>query len=100
MKFVTTANDYQSAIDSQSACNLSGIVRSLAEITDRICEEARANGQGTDYVNRHPICRLFAEQIMHLTSGTSSAGTSYGEALKICEERLAELTAQQKLGSN
>jgi len=50
--------DYQQALQSQNACNLSGIVRALADVTNRIWDEVRANGGGTDDVNRHPICRL------------------------------------------
>ena len=66
-----TRNDYQKALDSQSACNLSGIVHSLSEVISRIWEEAQEKGKGTDWVNSHPICRLYAEQIYHLTSGTT-----------------------------
>ena len=73
--------DYQDAITSQGACNLSGIVHSFSEILPKIWEEARASGEGTDWVNTHPICILFAEQIKHLARG------DYFEAYEICEER-------------
>lgn len=59
-----TAYDYISAIHSQSAVNLSGLVHSLAEIIDKIRREP--DFDGTNFVNTHPIVRLFAEQIYHL----------------------------------
>ena len=74
--------DYQAALHSQSACNLSGVVFSFAQIMQRICDEANEKGEGTDWKNLHPICRLFAEQIMHLTGKTD-----YFEASKICEQK-------------
>jgi len=77
-----TAHDYTMALASQSACNLSGIVFEFAKAMERICAEARQNGHGTDWRNNHPIARLYAEQIAHLTSGRD-----WDEAHKICEER-------------
>lgn len=74
--------DYQNALLSQGACNLSGIVNSFTEILNRIREEAQSVGQGTDFVNQHPICVLFAEQIKHLSSGTD-----YSDAYKICTDK-------------
>lgn len=73
--------DYQNALNAQSACNLSGVVRSFSEILTRLWEEANENGKGTVWVNRHPICVLFAEQIKHLAKG------DYFEAYAICEKR-------------
>lgn len=60
------SNIYQNALDAQSACNLSGIVKQLARDMDQIWEEARAKGEGTDYVNQHPVVRLYIEQMVHL----------------------------------
>jgi hypothetical protein len=81
--------DYDSALHAQSACNLSGIVFSFAEIMKRICDEAHALGQGTEWRNKHPIARLFAEQIAHLTGDASIAadGQGYDKAYKECLER-------------
>lgn len=80
-----TACDYQFALDAQSACNLSGIVRALAEVTDRLWAEARAMGKGTEHVNRHPISRLYAEHIAYLSgAGTPSNAESYAAAYDAC----------------
>jgi len=62
-----TKDDYKLAIDVQSACNLSGVVFSFSRVMNKICKEAEKNKHGTDWKNNHPICRLFAEQIYHLT---------------------------------
>jgi hypothetical protein len=83
-----TKRDYQYAIYAQSACNLSGIVNSFAEMLPRIWEEARAKGQGTEYVNCHPISRLFAEQIAHL-SGAGMGNPDTWQAAYAEAERLA-----------
>lgn len=73
--------DYQAALHSQAACNLSGIVFSFAQIMQRICDEAHEKGKGTDWKNEHAICRLFAEQIMHLTHKAD-----YFDAHKTCTQ--------------
>jgi hypothetical protein len=80
-----TPADYQCALDVQSACNLSGVVHSFSEIIGRIWEEAHkdlSEKRGTDWVNNHPICRLFAEQISFLSSKTD-----YFDASKECREK-------------
>lgn len=73
-----TPNDYQSALDVQGACNLSGVVFSFARIMQRICN----TNCGTDARNHHPIAVLFAEQI-HALTGYSQG---YAEAYAACEE--------------
>ena len=73
--------DYEDALMVQSACNLSGVVHSFGEILSRLVKEAQKQGKGTDWINTHPICVLFAEQISHLTIGE----TDYFKAHKICE---------------
>lgn len=65
----------QWAMDAQSACNLSGLVHSFHRIISEIWEDVRAEGGGTDDVNHHPVCRMFAQQIFHLTRGPQA--TSY-----------------------
>ena len=77
-----TAKDYEFAIFTQSACNLSGLVNGFARVMARINAEAHWQGHGTDWLNNHPICCLYAEQIAHLTRGKD-----YSEAYAECEER-------------
>ena len=69
-KEILTQSDFEFAVHSQSACNLSGIVFHFADTMHRIVNEARKTGHATDWWNSHPICRLYAEQICHLTRKT------------------------------
>lgn len=73
------SRDYHNALLVQSACNLSGVVFDFSRIMQKICNQSTKEALGTDWKNHHPICRLFAEQIMHLTSERE-----YSEAFKIC----------------
>jgi len=75
----------EAALTVQSACNLSGVVHSFSQATDIIWEEARKLGKGIDFVNQHPVSRLFAEQISHLTSGTEYI-KAYSECERFTEE--------------
>lgn len=77
-----TANDYQGAIDVQSACNLSGVVHSFSRVMAKICHESDEGKHGTDWKNNHAICRMYAEQIMHLTRNKD-----WNEAFNECEEK-------------
>jgi hypothetical protein len=70
-----TPRDYQTALDSQSACNLTGLVNSLLRVLPAIWAEC----DNTDAVNNHPITRLYAEQIAHLSSDIE-----YQSAFSIC----------------
>jgi hypothetical protein len=70
------------ALNSQDACNLSGLAHSLAnELLPKIWEEAKACNRGTDYVNSHPTIRLFLEQMLWLN------GREYQEAYNLCHIR-------------
>lgn len=88
------SQDYSMAVFSQDACSLSGIVHQLSRTISKIWEEAHKKGKGTDWVNNHPICRLFAEQIAHLTRKRE-----WDEAIKICRERAAGEGALRLEGS-
>lgn len=92
---------WQDALDIQSACNLSGVVRSFAEAMTAISEEAHRIGQGTDWRNTHPICVLFSTQIGHLTKTSAIAEEStysaaYRQATRLVEinKEIGEIYAQ------
>jgi hypothetical protein len=78
-------NVYQNALDVQNACNVSGVLRSLARDTDAIWEEARAAGQGTDYVNRHPAIILTLHQLLFLSIGGGLDTDTFLAAWNACE---------------
>jgi hypothetical protein len=76
-------SDYKNALFSQGACNLSGIAHELSRVISKVWNEAHEQGHGTEWVNAHPIVRLYAEQIMHLASKRE-----WSEAYKICEKEV------------
>ncbi len=78
------AKDYKSALLSQGACNLSGLVHSLSAMLPQIWEEC----DGTRQVNEHPIVVLFTAQIAYLSK--YDYGMNYAEALAICEQKAKE----------
>ena len=72
-------SDWEDAMYVQSACNLSGVVNSFNDVIGRIWDEANENKYGTDWVNKHPICVMYSEQINHLT-GRAYSVESYHKA--------------------
>ena len=84
-KTMTIKQAASDAIAVQCACNLSGVVYAFKDAMDALNEEKRNNGGGTDFIRNHAICRLFAEQISHLTSGKD-----YYDASKECRELAGE----------
>jgi len=73
--------EYEMALLSQDACNLSGLVHSLSKAMELIWEEATEQGQGTNYVNNHPIVRLYLEQMSYLCQA------DYSASYKTCQEK-------------
>lgn len=59
--------DWSDAMSVQDACNLSGVVHAFSGVMPRIWQEVVRNGGGTDDVNRHPICIMYASKIESLT---------------------------------
>jgi hypothetical protein len=83
---------YKDAILTQDAVNASGLVKSLAVVVDEIWKEAREQGKGTDYVNRHPIMVLYITQLMHLAGMGPSDMDSYANAF----EKVSKHAAHEK----
>ncbi len=82
--------EYEVALLSQSACNLSGLVHHLSKAMELIWEEAREQGQGTDYVNNHPIVRLYAEQMSFLCRA------DYSKSYQTCLERAKKIGGEEE----
>jgi hypothetical protein len=74
-------DDYKIAIEVQSACNLGALAHSFSRAIQKIQNEARIKGHGTDWINNHPICRMYAEQFNHLTRNVL-----YHNAHSVCEK--------------
>jgi len=79
-----SAKDYKDAITVQDACNLSGIVHSFSQVLIKVWVEARAQGKGTDFVNRHPISVMYSSKIASLTG--SEVDTMFAAAYAACME--------------
>ena len=75
---------YRSALAAQDACNLSGIVHSFANILTDLQVEAAEQGEGTEWVNNHPISILFADKIADLTCGGTRQIRVYMQAYNNC----------------
>ena len=58
---------YKDAVLVQNAANLSGVVHSFSKHLTATWSYARQHGLGSGWVNEHPACRLFCEQIVHLS---------------------------------
>lgn len=75
----------QNALDVQCACNLSGVVHSFSNDVTKLWDICRAvTGQGTDWVNTHPVCVLYADKIVSLSSGGVTTGDNYSNAWSHC----------------
>ena len=86
----------QTALDVQSACNLSGVLHSLDEIVrDVLWVEARKQGKGTEYVNSHAIVTLFLHKLTSLNNSDcfcSACVSKYSHATAECEKIATGLT--------
>jgi len=55
------------ALQCQDGSNLSGIVSTFASAVRAVWELAHKQGYGTEWVNGHPICILFADKLAGLS---------------------------------
>jgi hypothetical protein len=76
----------QMALDVQSACNLSGVVRSFAEVTMAL----RKAGIHTESCNQHPVSQLFAAHIIDLTRMGIADHEAYHRAYTECKRMASE----------
>jgi hypothetical protein len=79
--------DYQQALDAQSASNLSGLVLSLAEVMPRLNHEMRRRGVDAGWRDRHPIVRLYLEQLEFLAGPLTPE--SWARAAAFCRQHAA-----------
>jgi hypothetical protein len=56
----------QTALDVQDAVNLSGVTHAFSQAVSAIWDEAHRTGQGTEFVNTHPIVALFLSKLTDL----------------------------------
>lgn len=74
------------AIEVQNACNLSGVIRSFADIlSNTLWPYASEFNHGTQWVNQHCISRAFSDKIASL-SGTQNDSNAVYAAFDECEK--------------
>lgn len=79
-------DDYTHALNSQNACNVSGLIFSLNEIQQRINHTSYQHGYGTDWRNHHPIVKMFIHQISFLCGNGESIETKeYSACVEFCK---------------
>ena len=64
--------DYEDAIAMLDACNLCGVVQTFADVLSRLNAESREKGEDTDWVNEHPLSKVFALKIADLAKVNSN----------------------------
>ena len=79
---------YENALQVQDACNLSGVVHSFSKDISLVWEEVKKFGGGTEEVNKHPVCILYATQIAHLVGFAGGSLDQYQHAHAACEHRV------------
>ena len=55
------------AIAVQDAANLSGIAKSFGRVMSQLWDEANKRGEGTEWVNTHPIAKLWVDKMAGLS---------------------------------
>jgi hypothetical protein len=78
-----TKDDYRKAILAQDAVNASGLVHSLSEVMSRIRDEPDCTG--TDFVNTHPIVRMYLNKLISLCGGADTL--DFSEAYATCKKK-------------
>jgi hypothetical protein len=76
----------QQALDVQDACNLSGVVHAFSRAMTELWDEAHRTGQGTEWVNTHPIVTLFIDKLASLNRYDSSLNEAWDSVAKIAHE--------------
>lgn len=76
----------KAVLAAKSACNLSGVVHDFSKHIPTIWNLASLLGKGNNWVNYHPMCRLFADCILSLTYGVISSNESMAKANRYCQD--------------
>lgn len=85
---MTYDETFKEALAVQDACNLSGVVFAFSRAMEAICKEASEKGYGTEWKNRHPVSKLFADKITMLAFyGGAHDLHEYSKAYDECKER-------------
>lgn len=80
----TEAQLAREALDVQDACNLAGVAHSFSRVITDLCAVARERGEGTEWVNTHPVSVLFSDKIASLSH--SSLSEVFNHAYLACQD--------------
>lgn len=80
-------NIYQTALNVQDACNMSGVLFSFAECMKTINEEMRKQGEGEDYRRQHPVVIMFLSKLNSMAESFDSFSSAYDA----CKEKAASI---------
>lgn len=81
----------QEALDVQNACNLSGVAHSFSKVlSEAMWPAANELGEGTQWVNQHPISVLFVDKLVSLT-GLDFLEAHVVDAYATCRKLAGEL---------
>ncbi len=72
------------ALAVQDACNLSGLVFSLAKVMQALCDHPR--NAGTDWRNHHPVLVLWLSKLQSLNTRDTSDVGYFARAYDLCSE--------------
>ena len=76
----------KAAIDIQNACNMGGVARTFHEAVQAVWDEAHRRQEGTDWVNQHPLIRMFIDKMNDLSGRIDHDTSQYRNDWHICEE--------------
>jgi hypothetical protein len=86
----TIAEEAQTALDVQNAVNLSGVVHSLSRTMSTLWNEANRIGEGTEWVNSHPIVRLYLDKLQSLAGSPSDLSHDYEHVKALANPKMDE----------
>lgn len=81
------------ALYMQNAYDLNDVVKSFADATTVLWAEAWMRGEGAEWVNTHPVSRLYTFQLMTLSGiAYTTADPMYADAYNACRKLTRRVT--------
>jgi hypothetical protein len=65
---------------TQGACNGVALINSLQRVYLRLSKQAREEGHGTDWLNKHPVMTMYLSQLVWLNHQGSVDACVYASA--------------------
>ncbi len=81
-----TPQMYREALLARNAVNYITVTQSLNRVLPHLWKEALAQEKGIEFVNKHPICRVYVGRLCSL-NGLEVSNLAVEEACRECLER-------------